>query len=187
VECHEDIANIKGQDIVWQHGVLLHNATHRTQALIQADYHFRRLSIWLTKQATTAEFLAILRDKVEKIVRRIDIKYTQNIRLPREARLAQANFAIDDEWADFQVILANRNIGNTVWVSGTQTQYSIDQIIQFFGSKPGYASEARQASIVNNNTINIHGSTINGNVTAAGSIKNSVNSWLEKLQWLFRK
>lgn len=48
VECHQDIASRDGVDMVWQHGVLLESSTHHCGALIQADYHLRRLTIWLT-------------------------------------------------------------------------------------------------------------------------------------------
>ncbi len=168
VDCHEDIANIAEQDIVWQHGVLLHNATHNTKALIQADYHFRRLSIWLTKQPAAAEFLAMLRDKVEKIVKRIDIKYTQNIRLPHEAQLEEGRRLAEPEWANFRLILAQRNRGQLDYISESETVYSINKILGLF------APQANQPS--GGNTIHIHNSKIEGNVFAANAIKDAANT-----------
>ena len=132
VECHEDNAIINGQDIVWQHGMLLDNRTHGIQALVQADYHFRRLSIWLTSHPAAGEFLAVLRDKVEKIVARIAITYTQNIRLPSTARLDQSASAREPEWANFQQILVMRGKGQTTYFHQSGTEYSIAKILGSF-------------------------------------------------------
>jgi GTPase SAR1 family protein len=166
VDCHEDIANIADQDIVWQHGVLLHNATHNTKALIQADYHFRRLSIWLTKQPAAAEFLAMLRDKVEKIVKRIDIKYTQNIRLPREAQLGEGRLLAEPEWANFKLILAQRNRGITEYVSETETAYSIAKILGLF------APQTAVGTVIN---LNLNNSKMDGDITIANEVSGSFN------------
>ena len=142
VECHEDIAIIKEQDIVWQHGMLLHNKTHGIQALVQADYHFRRLSIWLTSHPAAGEFLAVLRDKVEKIVARIAINYAQNIRLPSAARLDQSALPREPEWGNFRQILAQRNKGRTSYDHESGSEYSIAKILGLFEPKaPGNDSK----------------------------------------------
>jgi AAA15 family ATPase/GTPase/GTPase SAR1 family protein len=136
VECHEDIQNTNGEDIVWQHGMLLDNKNHGIQALIHADYHFRRLIIWLTSHPAAAEFLAILRDKVEKIVARIAINYTQNIRLPNAALLDQSTFPREPEWANFRQILAQRNKGRTSYDHESGSEYSIAKILGLFEQRP---------------------------------------------------
>ncbi len=163
VECHEEIAIINGQDIVWQHGVLLHNDTHRTQALIQADYHFRRLSIWLTRSPTTPDFLAVLRDRVARIVKRIAIKYDQNIRLPRTALLLDSSLPNDDELADFEQVIRMRDKGQPTYFHKSGSEYSINKILGLFEPQASQAGSG-------NTTINISNSSV-GDITAAKNIK----------------
>jgi GTPase SAR1 family protein len=172
VECHEDIAsrNIAGieTDIVWQHGVLLINPTHRTQALIQADYHFRRLSIWLTGSSAAADFLAVLRDRVERIVSRIDIKYQQNIRLPREALLPESSNPPEPEWASFRQILVLREKQQATYFHESGTEYSVSAILGLF------ASEVDQSA--GGNTIyNISNSIVRDLIHANKDISGSLN------------
>jgi GTPase SAR1 family protein len=166
VECHEDIAIINEQDIVWQHGALLHNETHRTQALVQADYHFRRLSIWLTRSPTTPDFLAVLRNRVARIVKRIDIKYAQNIRLPREALLDSGSLPLEQEWADFTQILTMRNKNRQIYDHPSGSEYNINKILGLFEPQTSQTGGG-------NTTINIHNSTVEGGVTAAKTIHDS--------------
>ena len=166
VECHADIAMQDGEDIVWQHGVLLHNRVHNTDALVQADYHFRRLTIWLTRSAQVADFLAVLRDKVERIVSRIEISYERNIRLPRESLLVSGKNSTEAEWADFEQLLAMRNKNRPVYDHKSGSEYSISKILGLFEPPPASGSGR-------NTTIHIHDSHIEGDVTAAESIKGS--------------
>jgi GTPase SAR1 family protein len=200
VECHEDIVSNGEQDIVWQHGALLENNTHRTRALIQADYHFRRLTIWLSQGAAAGDFLAVLRDKVGNIVKRIDIRYQQNIRLPDDARINQAALITEQEWADFEQILALRDNGDEFYTHKSRTKYSIARILGLFMPQPTpiHLNVTGQIGTVNlstgdyspnqthpinttqqeqkmGQTTTITGSTIHGNVVTAKTIKNSFN------------
>ena len=170
MECHEDIAKQDGEDIVWQHGVLLHNRVHNTDALVHADYHFRRLTIWLTRGPQVADFLAVLRDKVARIVSRIDIKYKQNIRLPLDAQLEEGGLLPEPEWANFKQILAQRNRGQTEYVSESETVYSISKILGLFEVKP----KPQAAGNITNNYFNIDHSHV-GDITGAGQIDGSFN------------
>jgi GTPase SAR1 family protein len=178
VECHEDIQNMNGEDIVWQHGMLLSNKTHGIQALIQADYHFRRLSIWLTAHPAAAEFLAVLRDKVEKIVARIAINYTQNIRLPSAARLDQSALPREPEWANFRQILAQRNKGRTSYDHESGSEYSIAKILGLFEPQPPPNHSIREQIVSKTVTHNvtITNSNITGHVITANAIKDSFNA-----------
>lgn len=169
VECNEDIANKNGQDIVWQHGVLLHNKVHNIDALIKADYHFRRLSIWLVRGPTVAEFLAVLRDKVERIVSRLDIKFKQNIRLPHEARVDLGDLFQDTEWANFKLIIAQRNRGQTEYVSESETMYNIGKILGLFEPESRKQTDGKPV-------INIHiQNSIVRDINAVGEIDGSFN------------
>jgi GTPase SAR1 family protein len=166
VECHTDIANRDGQDIVWQHGVLLDNTTHQTQALIQADYHFRRLSIWLSRGPRMADMLALLRDRIEKIVVRIDIEYEQKVRLPNEALTTPPRPGAKPAFANFLQLREMLADGQDRYVHEFGGKYSISKILGLFEPKGGVSG---------NTNINISGSTIIGNVTAASEIANSLN------------
>jgi GTPase SAR1 family protein len=165
VECHGDIGQIDGQDIVWQHGVLLNSITHSAQAMIQADYHFRRLIIFLRKDPTAADFLAVLRDRVERIVSRIDIYFEQNIRLPREALLAESMVPRYSETGNFMQILALRNKGYPTYVHASGSEYSISKILGLFESQSKRGGDT---------TINIHGGTI-GAVVTGDTTRDSYN------------
>lgn len=167
VECHTDIASRDGQQAVWQHGALLNSATHQTRALIQADYHLRRLRIWLSRGPRMADMLAALRDRVEKIVARIDIEYEQKVRLPNEALLSPARK--DDgkpPMADFMQLremLANKQ---DTYFHKSGSQYRISKILGLFEPKGGARGKIY---------VNITDSTIHGNVTAADEITDSFN------------
>jgi GTPase SAR1 family protein len=174
VECHEDIANNDDQDIVWQHGVLLENRTHQTRALIQADYHFRRLSIWLTRGSNTADLLATLRDRVERIVARIDIKYKRNIRLPREALEPGSSIPLEAESANFGQILAMRNRNQPTYFHESGSEYSITKILGLFESKTGDTIINNNPTF-NQNTTNIIKSKVGGNAVTSNEVKDSFN------------
>jgi GTPase SAR1 family protein len=170
VECHPDIARRAGQDVVWQHGVLLDNATHQTQALIQADYHFRRLSIWLTRGPRMADMLALLRDRIEKIVARIDIAYEQKVRLPNEALLTPPRLDAKPAFADFLQLREMLADGVDRYSHSSGSKYSISKVLGLFEPKGGASPSGGGTN------VNIYGSTIHGNVTTADSIANSLNS-----------
>ncbi len=147
VDCHEDIAHINGTAIVWQHGMLLDNKTHRIQVLVQADYHFRRLTLWLTTRPAAADFLAILRHKIETIIARIDIQYTQNIRLPIDAIITQYRLLTEPEYADFEQILALRDGGASTYTHKSRNCYSIAKILGLFSSQIDHTK-----TVINNTT-----------------------------------
>jgi GTPase SAR1 family protein len=169
VECHEDIADIDGQDIVWQHGVLLDNQAHQTRALIQADYHFRRLSIWLTRGSNTADLLATLRDRVERIVSRIDINYARNIRLPREALEPGSSIPLEAEWANFGQLIAMRNKNRAVYDHPSGSEYSIAKVLGLFERK------ASGGDTTINNSTTIINSTVGGNAVTTNEARDSFN------------
>lgn len=174
VECHEEIAQIGEQDIVWQHGVLLANQTHQTRVLIQADYHFRRLSIWLTRGSNTADMLATLRDRVERIVSRIDIKYDRKIRLPSEALEPCSSTPLEAEWADFGQLLAMRNKNRSVYDHPSGSEYGIAKILGLFEGKTGNTT-INNNPIYNQNTTKIKKSNVGGNAVTGTKVKKSFN------------
>jgi hypothetical protein len=151
VDCHEDIAHINGTAIVWQYGMLLDNKTHHIQALVQADYHFRRLTLWLTTNPAAADFLAVLRHTVERILARIDIGYTENIRLPNTSLINPEHMPKGTEWADFSQILAMRDDGQTTYIHKSGAKYSISKILGLFGSATDQT--VRNNITITNNTI----------------------------------
>jgi GTPase SAR1 family protein len=169
VECHTDIARRDGQEMVWQHGVLLNNATHQTRALIQADYHFRRLSIWLSRGPRMADMLAALRTRIGNIVARIDIEYVQNVRLPSEALQTPPRLDAKPIFADYLQLREMADDGeDTYYKSGGK--YSIGKILGLFEPQGGASGGS------GNTYVNISGSTIHGSVTTAGEITDSLNN-----------
>ena len=170
VECHTDIARRDGQDVVWQHGVLLGNTTHQTQALIQADYHFRRLSIWLTRGPRMADMLALLRDRIEKIVARIEIAYEQKVRLPNEALLTPSKLAMKPAFADFLQLREMLADGVNRYSHSSGSKYSISKVLGLFEPKGGATQPTGGI------TVNVYDSTVHGNLTTANDIANSFNS-----------
>ena len=63
VEYFRDIARLKGDEIVWQNGVLLRPRRHDAEALVRADYHTRTLDL-LVKGTDAPLYLGMLRDSI---------------------------------------------------------------------------------------------------------------------------
>ena len=166
VECHTDIASRDGQDMVWQHGVLLDNATHQTRALIQADYHFRRLSIWFSRGSRMADMLAALRDRIEKIVARIDIEYEQKVRLPDEALLTPARREAKPAFANFLQLREMLADGQDRFVHESGSKYSINKVLGMFEGNTGQGG---------NINVTLNNCNVEAPVTAANAIDNSFN------------
>ncbi len=94
VQCHHDIdRNVdNGRNSVWQKGVLLRSQDKDTTALAQADYHERRLSLWVRgKQAS--RYFWLLREKIFAMLKRMaGLKYTEWVHLPGGDQSRRADF-----------------------------------------------------------------------------------------------
>lgn len=79
-------------NLVWQNGVLLHSLDKQARALVQADYHDRRLSLWVQgKQAS--RYFTVLHDEVLQLLKdMLDLKYKQWVKLPSKDSEARASF-----------------------------------------------------------------------------------------------
>jgi GTPase SAR1 family protein len=169
VECHGDIGQIDGQDIVWQHGVLLNSETHGAQAVIKADYHLRRLTISLRKDTTAADFLAVLRDRVAHIVKRMDIEYEERIRLPYDAMLDSTRATEGTDWADFLQLLVMRNNGQDTYFHKSGSTYSIGKVLCMFEPQPNGAGSG-------NINVTLNHCYVDGDVATAKSMQGSFNA-----------
>ncbi len=79
VQCHYDIdCNVdNGRNSVWQKGVLLCSRDMDATALAQADYHERRLSLWV-RGPQASRYFSVLHEKIIVMLRRMkDLQYTE--------------------------------------------------------------------------------------------------------------
>lgn len=78
VRRHDEIEN----NTVWQNGVQLQSPDKGAHALIQANYHERRLSLWV-KGTQANRYFAVLHDEVLQLVKRmLDLQYKEWVKLP---------------------------------------------------------------------------------------------------------
>ena len=78
VRRHREIAD----GMVWQNGVKLRSRNLDAEALAQADYHERRLSLWVRGSQAGRYFSALHDDVMQMMARMPDLKYREWVRLP---------------------------------------------------------------------------------------------------------
>lgn len=165
VERNEEIIN----DLVWQYGALLQHRTLGARAWMQVDYQAREMTIWVSER-NAREYLAILRDALLSILSRLTLEKREWIRLPAAALLSSTlHFEQAPDWAVYQQIESYIQRGDQTFISETGREYDLSKLARF------YLPTTPAGETMGNATINITGSTITGNVTAADSIQDSFN------------
>ena len=77
---------------VWQNGVRLRSTDKDAEALAQADYHERRLSLWVRGPQASRYFSALHDDVMQMLTRMPDLKFKEWVRLPGGAAEQRAGF-----------------------------------------------------------------------------------------------
>jgi C-terminal of Roc, COR, domain/Ras of Complex, Roc, domain of DAPkinase len=83
VQRHQEIDGQK----VWQTGVVLTGSTVGASALLQVDYQLRTLQIWV-QGPEAREYLVILRDEIQTILKRLTIDFEEFVVLPASASVS---------------------------------------------------------------------------------------------------
>jgi hypothetical protein len=84
VRRHAEIAG----GVVWQNGVRLRSPSLDAEALAKADYHERRLSLWV-RGSQAGRYFAVLHDDILVMLRRMeDLPFEEYVHLPDSARRA---------------------------------------------------------------------------------------------------
>ena len=126
VRRHKEIARCLANGIhelaVWQNGVHLHSATFDAEALVESDYHARRLSLWVNgKQAS--RYFSVLHDNVMEILSRLpDISPWQYVRLSSEDHRKRASF---------RDLLAHEKRGETRYIC-EHGVYALDDLLKIW-------------------------------------------------------
>lgn len=83
---HEEIVG----EMVWQNGVHLRSQCYAAEALLQADYHERRLTMWVRGEQA-ARYFEVLHEGVLQILQRMEeLPFDEFVYLPESARIGEA-------------------------------------------------------------------------------------------------
>jgi small GTP-binding protein len=137
---HDEIV----QDWVWQNGVVLERKNQRTQALVQVDYHDRKLFLWVHGFKAN-EYLRIIYDDLLRIISKMDIRSTQWVIVPEKSRIGEAPLFVSNEpiRADYKTLLVMEDKGRTEY-DCEQGTFDLAQILQIM---PQEARKEQQQEI----------------------------------------
>jgi hypothetical protein len=191
---------IKGE-LVWQNGVVLQRKDESAEALVQVDYHDRKLSLWL-RGPKANDYFKILYDDLGRILERMpELRFKEFVIVPESSRIGDPplHFHRSDQpiQANFRQLLAMEEKGRTEYdhEDGTFDLYKILQIMprearpayqQRNDGKIIYNIDKMDGDIMsgetrkNDNSITIgDGATVHGNTIAGSTIQNSFNTIAE--------
>ncbi|WP_446011798.1 COR domain-containing protein [Candidatus Electrothrix sp.] len=180
---------IKGE-LVWQNGVVLQRKDESADALVQVDYHDRKLSLWL-RGPKANDYFKIIYDDLKRILNLMpELRFSELVIVPEASRIIEGiTVGLQIVKADFQDLLALEESGATKYICKAGT-FDLAKILQIM---PRTARrEYQRGDIVihnpkgdimigdqaakNDNSVSIHGSTIGGNVISNATIQNSFNT-----------
>ncbi|TPQ26187.1 hypothetical protein C2U68_12455 [Methylomonas koyamae] len=99
--------------LVWQNGVRLKSDSYQAQALVQADYHRRRLSIWL-HGTDAARYFSVLYDEFKSLLKPMPkLRYQEWVGLPLNGSLRDGE---DGPRAPFRTLLALERVGRREYI-----------------------------------------------------------------------
>ncbi|POZ51526.1 GTP-binding protein [Methylovulum psychrotolerans] len=184
VRRHEEIVG----NVVWQRGVLLKHKTYRAQALIQADYHERVLSV-AVQGREAKEYLDLLHDEVVQILARLSgLDVEKRLELPASACLGQPPEPFIPEKVNYQQVLNHIRNGTYTFIGNNNT-YNLHKVLGLVVPKAGLAGLAGVTSLYigkfingdhNGNNIRqeLKNSTVYGSVIAAATVTDCLNTTL---------
>ncbi|XOF33918.1 MAG: COR domain-containing protein [Candidatus Electrothrix sp. YB6] len=197
VEFHDEIK----EKMVWQNGVILHSKDETAEALIQVDYHDRKLAIWVHGKKANDYFKIIYRDIHKLLDLMPELRFEEFVIVPEESRISAPplNFHRSEQVvrADFQDLLALEENGGTEYICKAG-KFDLSKILQIMPreARPAYQQENEGKTIYNfhnpkgdimvsetsknDNSIVIgDGATVHGNTIAGSTIQNSFNTIAE--------
>ncbi len=144
VQCHYDI----DRNIVWQRGVLLCSQDMDASALVQADYHERKLSLWV-QGSQASRYFSILHEKIIVILKRMTgLQYKEWVHLLSGAQLpsgTQPPGGAQPRRAGYRQLLAMERAGEERYISEDDTIFSLAKVLKIM------PVEKRRAETININ------------------------------------
>lgn len=191
---------IKGE-LVWQNGVVLQKQENGPEALIQVDYHDRKLHVWVHGPQAN-DYFKILYDDIIRILKLMpELRFDEFVIVPESSRIGDPplHFRRSEQIvrADFQDLLALEENGGSEYICKAG-KFDLSKILQIM---PREARPAYQHENTSQTTLNIHnptgdimvgatrkndnsitigdGATVHGNTIAGSTIQNSFNTIAE--------
>ena len=130
---------IKHPNLVWQQGVILHNAYYACEALVQVDYHTRSLSMWVQGEQL-GRYFTVIRDQITGILRRMEhLPYQEWIwldRIPRQYGEPNGNpYSYGFEKANFLQLVKMEKAKQMVYISPSGAKYDVAKILRIMPPK----------------------------------------------------
>ncbi|RWX47043.1 Ras of Complex, Roc, domain of DAPkinase [Candidatus Electrothrix aarhusensis] len=155
---------IKGE-LVWQNGVVLQRKDESAEALVQVDYHDRKLALWL-RGPKANDYFKILYDDFGRILERMpELRFKEFVIVPETSRIGKPplNFHRSDQpiQANFRQLLAMEEKGRAEYDHEDGGTFDLTKILQIMPKK-----EDRQQLTVNGDQITVYGDNF---MTTGGS------------------
>ncbi|WP_417910826.1 COR domain-containing protein [Candidatus Electronema sp. PJ] len=180
-------------EFVWQNGVILEKKDESAKALVQVDYHDRKLALWVYGRKAN-EYFKILYDDIKEILDLMpELRFSEWVIVPEESRIEDGQFLNRPDKpikADFRQLLAMEDKGRTEY----DCEYGTFDLAKILQIMPRAArKEYQRGDIVihnpkgdimigdqpakNDNSVSIQGSTVtSSNIITAPTIQNSFNT-----------
>jgi GTP-binding protein EngB required for normal cell division len=138
VRRHGEIAS----GVVWQNGAQFVSSEWAAEALVQADYHDRRLSL-AVRGENASRYFAILHDEIVQTVKRMpDVLYDEWVVLPARESHRHVLDAGRVRRAPFRDLLALEDAGNAEYISAHGV-FSLSELLKIM-PKGGREAERRK-------------------------------------------
>jgi GTPase SAR1 family protein len=151
VERFQDIAKVKGREIIWQNGVLLRPSRHDSEALVRADYHTRTIDI-LVKGTDATLYLGMLRDSILTTLETMpQLPFEEKVELRPDMRSTTVGPARLDSsiWMPYEIIQTAHRSGLPS-IAGPDGIYEMDRVLAAMPVR----SDLRQADVFLSYSIN---------------------------------
>ncbi|XCN72813.1 MAG: COR domain-containing protein [Candidatus Electrothrix aestuarii] len=136
---------IKGE-LVWQNGVVLQRKDESAEALVQVDYHDRKLALWL-RGPKANDYFKILYDDLCRILERMpELRFEEFVIVPEASRIGEPplSFRRSEQVvrADFQDLLALEENNGTEYICKAG-KFDLGKILQIMPreARPAYQNE----------------------------------------------
>jgi hypothetical protein len=144
VEHFQDIAKVRGREIIWQNGVLLRPRRQDAEALVRADYHTRTIDI-LVKGTEATLYLGMLRDSILATLEAIpQLPFEEQVELRPDMRTNAVGPGRPDSsvWISYEIIQTAQRSG-LASIAGRDGVYAMDRVLAAMPVR----SDLRQADV----------------------------------------
>ncbi len=144
VDYFQDIAKVKGSEIVWQNGILLRPRRLEAEAFVRADYHTRTID-FLIKGGDGPLYLGMLRDSILSTLETMpQLPYEEKVELRPDMRTdAEAPSGAASAWMSYGSILGAQKRKRVTIDGPDGKEYVLDRVLAATPVKP----ELRQADV----------------------------------------